>query len=241
MRAPKQFFLLFCILSMGAFAQVPQIEIENFQANYVQPNGSGSANTFVYEGLDYGNSFEVDLQAGELVLSTEQDEFRLSSLPSQVSDWKSLNIEKVDLKSNSNFIELRSERIEYTDIEDKEGYISKISIDCENQSKGILESVLDMCLNQKMTFYVPFIGGVSLNNINIWTDKNKLNFSLKNGVWIKGYGTIFYEEANKLIRVRIDKAKAGFLNVTGRVFSELKGLENDYVKVNRPWVEISLP
>lgn len=235
-------WMLVLTLSLGAIAQVPSINVENFKANYTQPTGSGSADNFVYEGQSYGNEFNLEIQAGELVLRSDTgEEFNLNSIPAQVSEWKKLMVEKVDLQTSMEKIFLRSQRIEYTDGEDKEGYISSIKVDCETLQKGIMESALDMCLNNKMTFYVPFVGGLSLNNINIWTDNNKLNFSIKNGVWIKGYGAIFYEEANKKIRIRIDKAKTGFLNVTGKVFSELKALENDFVSVNRPWVEISLP
>lgn len=233
--------MLLVTFSMGAFAQIPTINVENFKANYVQPRGEASADTFIFEGEDYGKSFELDIQAGGLILTTEYEQFRLDGLPAQVSEWKNLTVNKIDLKTNENSIFLRSDRIEYKDSKDKEGYVSSIKVDCETTSKSVIDSALDMCLNNKMTFYVPFIGGVSLNNINIWTNNNKLNFSLKNGVWIKGNGAVFYEEAKKLIRVRIDKAKTGFINVTGRVFGELKALENDFIKVNRPWVEISLP
>jgi PhoPQ-activated pathogenicity-related protein len=98
-----------------------------------------------------------------------------------------------------------------------------------------------MCINQKITFYLPFLKGLSINNLNIWGTNNKLNFSFKNTVWIKGYGALFYDQANNLIKVRIDKAKTGFINVTGKVFAELKAQENDFITVNRPWVEIQLP
>tara|TARA_B100001971_G_C18268046_1_gene596600 strand:- start:33062 stop:33775 length:714 start_codon:yes stop_codon:yes gene_type:complete len=234
-------WMLIIVLSTGAFAQIPNVKIENFKADYTSPSGQGSADTFLYDNEDYGKNFSVELQSGSLILNTENGDFSLDSLPAQVSEWKNLKVEKVDLNASDKSISLRSERIEYTNGEDKDGYISGISLDCELNQKTMLDSALDMCLNKKMTFYLPFVGGMSINNINIWTDNNKLNFSLKNGVWIKGYGGIFYDEDQRKIRIRIDKAKTGFINVTGKVFSELKAMENEFVSVNRPWVEISLP
>ena len=49
---------------------------------------------------------------------------------------------------------------------------------------------------------------------------------------------MFYE--GDKIRIRLDKVKYKFIPITGRVFGELKKLENDKISVNRPWIEIQL-
>lgn len=80
-----------------------------------------------------------------------------------------------------------------------------------------------------------------MNNINVWANSNTLEFSLKNKVWIKGNGAIFFDKDTQQVRIRVDKAKTGFLNITGKFFREIKAMENDFLKVERPWITIDLP
>ena len=66
-----------------------------------------------------------------------------------------------------------------------------------------------------------------------------MDFEMKaQGLKIKGNGKTYYE--NNQIRIRIDKAKVGFINVRGRLFKELEKLESDKVQVNEPWIEFDL-
>lgn len=232
--------ILFSLFISYGYGAIPEINVENFKANYLAPSGDASADTFIYEGMNYGNNLSIEIQAGELVLNADNEEFRLSKLPSQITDAKSLKVEEINLQSNQQFIELVSKRIDFTDGEDNEKYITGINVKCESTSK-FYQDALDLCLNQKLTFYLPFLNGLAINNINIWGNYNKLNFSFKNKVWIKGHGALFYEKNTNMIKIRIDKAKTGFINVTGKVFAELKAMENDFITVNRPWVEIQLP
>jgi len=236
-------FTIIIVLStyVHAVSDIPSIEISNFNAQYSAPSGVASSEKFFYNSEDYGNNMSVELQAGELILTGDHHDITLSNLPEQVKNWKNLTVQRVDLTTNQRSIELLSERIDYTNGEDEQGYITGVDLKCNTISKSLVNSIADMCLNQKMSLYIPYIKGVSINNINFWATNNKMNFSIKNKVWIKGYGAIFFDETKQMVRIRIDKAKTGFINVTGKVFSELKGMENDFIKVNRPWVEITLP
>jgi hypothetical protein len=218
-------YLFITLLSLSSFAQIPSATINNLKASYITPSGTAKADNFLYNGKDYGKELSLELQAGELVLNTDSDEFRLNKLPSFITEAKSLNIEEISLNSNGETIELISKRIDFTDQEDNEKYLTGLNVKCETTQSNFVSEVLDLCLNQKLTFYLPFVKGLNINNINIWGNNNKLNFSFKNGVWIKGYGALFYDELNSKIKIRIDKAKAGFLNVTTRVFNELKAQE----------------
>ncbi|MCO4753728.1 MAG: hypothetical protein KC478_04565 [Bacteriovoracaceae bacterium] len=244
MRKLPYILVLMICFAQQANAALPSIEVSNFRADYLSPEGSAQADVFVYEGDDYGADAQFNLyqQAGDFVLVSEREEFRVGPVPEQIYNWKSVSLKRVDLVSTPNSVSLKSERIEYVSDKGEAGYVSGVEIQCENPSKNdIVETVLDLCINKKMDFYLPFIGGVGFNNINIWTNNNKFDFSLKNKIWIKGYGEVFYYPSEGLIKLRLDKARAGILNVTGRVFSELEKLENNYLKVNRPWVEITLP
>ena len=231
-------------VAQAAFAQLPTLQVENFSASYNSPEGHARADVFVYEQTDFGSpvDFEFYQQAGEFVLSSSEEEFRVGGLPQEVYDWKSVELERVDISSSADKFTFDSKRIDYVTHEGERGSISQVQLDCESAGKSdVADSFLQLCLNQKMYFYIPFISAAPVDNINIWANKNVLRFSLKNGVWIKGDGAIFYDEDQKLVRIRIDKAKAGFLNVTGKLFAELKKLEGETMTVKRPWIEIPIP
>jgi hypothetical protein len=53
-------------------------------------------------------------------------------------------------------------------------------------------------------------------------------------------GKVYYEQEHSRIRLRIDRARAGLLNVTGMLFDELDKLNSEKVIVSRPWVTVHL-
>ena len=57
---------------------------------------------------------------------------------------------------------------------------------------------------------------------------------------VKLNGYIRYEEGSQQVRIRIDRARAGILNVMGILFDELTKLQSDSMVVERPWVTINL-
>lgn len=245
--------------SFTAQGAMPKVDIQNFSANYTSPRGDAQASNFSFEVngdvFDFGKNPQFDFyqQGGEFVLRSENagghQELRLDTLPQAVYDWRELSVEDIDFNSNSSSLNLNSKRIDYVTNDGQNGYISSIELVCEsakahskeNNGDETIDSILDLCLNQKMSFYLPFIGGVSVNNINVWANSNTLEFSLKNKVWIKGNGAIFFDKDTQQVRIRVDKAKTGFLNITGKFFREIKAMENDFLKVERPWITIDLP
>ncbi len=223
-------------------ADVPSINVTEFKLNYSNPTGTATAKMFKVNETDYSVNpqFKVELKTPDLILKTPTKQFTLSNLPKNILEWKKIDLEKIDLESNAQLIALHLKNLSYTSGDDKKGAITSLKLRCEGSKKDMLTSSLDLCLNQKLYLSLPSIDGSKLGNIVLAVEKNKLVFSLKSGVTIKGTGAIFYNNA-KLIRIRVDKAKAGALNVIKRVFKEFKKLESDMIKVNRPWVEIALP
>lgn len=57
---------------------------------------------------------------------------------------------------------------------------------------------------------------------------------------VKLDGMVYYENDQNRIRLRLDKAKAGFLNVLSKVFEQLEKNQSDKLIVQRPWVTIIL-
>ena len=56
----------------------------------------------------------------------------------------------------------------------------------------------------------------------------------------KGNGNLSYDQATKILTVKISDVKFGILNVTSQVFDELKKQESATLKVNKPYVYYQL-
>lgn len=57
---------------------------------------------------------------------------------------------------------------------------------------------------------------------------------------VKMNGKIYYQNEKNQIRLRLDSARAGFLNVLSKVFDQLEKNQSEKLIVQRPWVTIIL-
>lgn len=57
---------------------------------------------------------------------------------------------------------------------------------------------------------------------------------------IRMNGKTYFDKDEERVRIRIDRARAGFLNVTSMLFDELEKISSEKVQVNRPWISIDL-
>jgi hypothetical protein len=57
---------------------------------------------------------------------------------------------------------------------------------------------------------------------------------------VKSYGSMTYDQSSGVLSIRIAEVKFGFLNVTSKVFDELKKSESDKLKVKPPFVYYKL-
>lgn len=67
----------------------------------------------------------------------------------------------------------------------------------------------------------------------------KVKADLDVSATVKAEGSFDYNPQR--IRIRIDKVKASFLNITNKVFNELEKIQSQNVVVSRPYVTITLP
>jgi hypothetical protein len=92
-----------------------------------------------------------------------------------------------------------------------------------------------------------FLKDISVNNIkvgqaqlniknNSFTGSIRVELDIK--ATVKLEGTTHYDLSDKTIRVKIDRARVGILNITGMLFDELKKMESDKITVQRPYVII---
>lgn len=87
-------------------------------------------------------------------------------------------------------------------------------------------------------------GKVGVNSLDLRINAGKFDLSgdVKADISgkVKSYGTISYNSSTGLLMLKISEVKFSILNVTGKVFEELKKNENEKMKVRQPYVYISL-
>ncbi len=57
---------------------------------------------------------------------------------------------------------------------------------------------------------------------------------------IKGKGSVGYSSHDNRLTINLNEVKFGFLNITSQVFDELKKQENDEMKVERPYIYVTI-
>ena len=81
---------------------------------------------------------------------------------------------------------------------------------------------------------------VTLENFNLEVRNKKYELKVKANLsisaTIKAEGSFDYQQDR--VRIRIDKVKASFLTITGKVFDELEKIQSQNIVVNRPYVTI---
>lgn len=88
------------------------------------------------------------------------------------------------------------------------------------------------------------LGDTKVEEINLKVSRQAFEASLKTKVvfntTVKMSGAVFYEQDKSQIRLRLDKAKAGFINVHSQIFEQLEKNQSETLIVQKPWVTIIL-
>ncbi len=246
------FALVVC--STSVFAEFPVGNISDFSGSYLSPSGKATASKWEYNGLNYSDPVEIEVeeQAGSLYLSIDNDEFEFDQLPKQLEELESINWSGFNLNSNGQVFQIQLGLLKgrsFSSSDDMSIDLNKLNVKCEHifssEERTASEEFLDSCLNHSGSLSIDSVVAgksgkmQSVSNIDFKINKNALNFSLKaKGIKLKGSGEIYYNGDS--IKVKINKAKAGMFSVKGRLFKELKKQESDKLIVNNPWVEIIL-
>lgn len=235
----------FFLLTSSAMANDYLANVEGLHLNYSAPSGTASSTHFKYKEYEFlgHTEYDVELQGGTLFLETPDGPIQLDNLPASLSEVDALTINDLDLVSSSTSLSLSTQRFA-TQSTDSAMDISRLAIQCsyEDRDDEFMNEILHSCFNRSGNLS---LGGFSSDGKEVLTDtqftirNNSMNFQMRaQGLKIKGNGKTYYE--NDQLRIRIDKAKVGFLNVRGRLFKELEKLESSTVSVHEPWIEIDL-
>lgn len=237
-----------CFATQIAFSQtaLPTISIKNFTGSYADPEGSATADYFLYEETEFktNSEFLMFKQAGVFFLKTPDDEIELDKMPEQINELRDLSFSGINIETNSKLISVSIPKLRGTTV-DKKVELENFSLTCSGDfsDSEAKEAVLDICFNKKGSVDLDKFdsGKDQMRYLSVDVVNNKLNFRAKvSGVTAKGWGTSQYIASENKIVLKINKVKVGILNVTGKFFGELSKQENESVIVNRPYIEILL-
>ncbi len=90
----------------------------------------------------------------------------------------------------------------------------------------------------------PLATETTLKNLNISVRNHAFNMQVTASMGIqtvvKMDGQVFYESAEKRLKVRLDNAKAGFLGIKEQIFKSIEDAKQPGVTVARPYIYIKL-
>jgi hypothetical protein len=107
------------------------------------------------------------------------------------------------------------------------------------------ESGLDQALMKAIDeSHDQILGEVGLKNVSLKVNGGKFDLSADIQAQISGTakstGSIKYEAAIKKITVKVTEVKFGFLDVTSKVFDELKKQESSTLQVSKPYLYLTI-
>lgn len=238
-------FYIALIFSFTLSAQDFTGEIRNLNINYTHPSGTGSTDYLNIDQVlyDQKTNYEVELQAGSLFLTTPDNMIQIDNLPSAVTGVDNLTIRNMRMLSNSTQIRFGVDKLRGSDSKQKQD-IDRMTLRCDKELAGSTfnETVLHSCLNIKGSLRVGKYrqnGKEQFSALKFDTKRSRMTFEIKiSGLKAKGKGRTYYQ--NDMIRIKIDKAFVGPINVKRKLFDELKKMRSPTFRVKSPWIEVDV-
>lgn len=247
-----------------------KVSVKNFNFTYKDPHGEGSASSFTRNQLASEEVHvavdRIDKDLKFTVTGSENHEFELKDAPSFMTEAETMSVNGFNL-SLADRVALTLASGRFNSKEDAMK-LDGLSLDCARDltKTEIMDQLLSGCI-QKMTFKTSkfssqaeegFIGLLSssissavsdkadlgINSLDLKTNAGKydLTAEVKSSISgkVKSNGNMSYEHTTGKLILKISEVKFGFLNITGKVFDELKKKESDKLKVKEPYVYYSL-
>jgi hypothetical protein len=265
-REMKNLWIMLFVTTM-AWGQVERLDIKNLNFTYRVPLGEGSADSFSYQvkssqrvivekiGEDFKFAFsgvenrEFLFENAPLVMKNAE-EMRVNKFNINLDNSLSISTELAsfispDASLDLNSLSLRCNRLGAAGELSMElllGCIDKMSFTLksfDSMNSFALEKAIARVLTRRGSKQ-----GLGLRNVGLTVNKGKLDLRGEVKAQLSGrvsaLGNISYDSSNQKLVFQINSIKFGILDITARVFDELKKEENDNLKVNRPFIFISV-
>jgi hypothetical protein len=254
---------LLCALATNA--DLTTVKITDFTGSYKKPDGRATATQLVIPTSEK-SKIEITVEGIEngYLLKYGENEFEFKNPPKMINNIHSGNWKGVNFVTQGNTLNAKIDSL-YSIVEDSDTNLSGFSAKCnearEFESYG--HQLLDACLTNS-TFTINYLKTESsrkvLNiledipgarasttivkngSININSNSFKINAKIDIGMSakVKIEGTSEFQVDKNRVAIRIDKAKASFMNIRNKIFTELKKSENETLKVQKPYIYLLL-
>ncbi|OUR98741.1 hypothetical protein A9Q84_04830 [Halobacteriovorax marinus] len=265
----KRIITLMTLICMApTMADFKTVKVSGFTGSYDKPDGSATATELVIPSAK-NTQIEIKLTGIEngYLLTYGDQEFTFENPPAFINDlqdgtWSNVNYSTIGKNLSSSINSL------YTNLDDSSMSLNNFSLQCSEsrffENYGI--QIIDGCLkNGKIQLKylksttsrkilnildeVPEFLGVYANDTIVKDAKltinnhkfsfvGKIQMGMSAKVKISGHSE--YQKENNRIAIRIDKAKASFINIKNKIFEELKKSESDTMKVKKPYIYLLL-
>ena len=266
----KNLIFGFVLLSGMAHAENLTVTVKDFNFNYKNPQGSGSASSFTRSSVLNKEAVQVSVdKVGDVfklgVTGAETHDFEFKGAPSFMTEAETMNVTGFNLSLTDRLV-LSMTQGRFNSAKD-ELKLDGVNLDCARDGKS--EEAMDQLINgciQKMTLKSSKfsssseenmmgifaqsiskavderlgIDAVGVNSLDLRTTAGNYDLSADVKAQISGKvrskGFMSYEEKSGKLSIKINEVKFGILNITGKVFDELKKQEGEKLKVQRPYV-----
>ncbi len=255
---------LAAILFLINSSYAASINVTGFSGSYDAPNGSGVADNFQVPFKN--NRVEILIESlGEgYVLTAGDQQWEWAEPSDWVKDLKTAEWSGVDVVVNPTSQRAAISRLNGIH-EDKMVLIEGLSAQCSGAAE-LIESCLNGAgsvsfsklvyqsarrSDQVSSIIRAIVKALDLTgraddttveSLNLNISNNKFKGSVKVNVGIsatvKFEGLVQYSKDEKKTSIRLDKAKASFLDVRGKIFDELEEIQSESFVVERPWIYI---
>lgn len=271
----KKLVIGLCLMTGFAHAESLSVTIQNFNFNYKNPVGQGSATHFARSGalMDAGVAVAVD-KVGEdfklTVTGAENQEFVYKDAPSFMTEAETMNVSNFNLDLNQQATlslgqgqfnsPKNSLKLDGLSLQCARDFAQTETMDqlvkgCTNSMRfkaskfsskdidGIVNALTYSILAAASDGRVDKADlGVNGLDLKVNSGKYALSGEVKAQVSgkVKSSGNISYDEKKGVLSVKISEVKFSFFDITSKVFDELKKQESEKLKVQEPYLHLTI-
>lgn len=225
--------------------------LNNFNFSYQAPFGEGVSDTQKVKMEKIGDEFKVDVEGAHT------QSYSFSQAPDFIQEALVIKLQAMNLNYDQSLkLSLGSGVFQSLG---RDLSLTKVTLECEGAEElinGCLKKLSFKAANFRSqgegfeqalmkavdTGHDEFLGGLNVLNMDLKIVAG--NFDLSADVKaqmsgkVKSTGTMSYEAGSKKITIKINAVKFGFLDVTSKVFEELKKKESEQLIINKPYIYI---
>jgi hypothetical protein len=264
------FLVLSIFLSINTFAKLQNLTVVDGNFSYLKPIGNGDVQKIqlgISKSLvDGPYPIEISREENALTLKTQYVDFSWLNPMKFFHDMQKLYMEKGNVQLGYNKHFLNTPNVIFQP--DKKGEFTMRGVDivCEGSSisEAIEDRLVDDCVDHMKARIVSMeLPDKSLlievarslpevpaeDNMPAWdfdllVDKGefKLDFRVKYVIkaGVYAWGHVQFEDNRKVLAVRLDRVKYGYLGVTNIVFKKLRELNRPDITIEEPWIRVRL-